>query len=228
MKLSLYPNHLEFTPEEQMALDAWMLMRSEESASIGFRCYQMANTVTIGRSQAGLSTHSDRCLDGGLKWVRRPTGGGTVCHGNDLIYALSFPRSHDLYSLKLLDSYQTLHAFFSQVLRHFSLETVLHSERVDDLPRHCFDAPNQYDLLSADSGKKIAGSAIKKSKAGILVQGSICCQLPLEEFFEQSRASMIEYWTLEPEKILLESVRKCCHWLDLCQLYKSDQWNFSR
>lgn len=234
MKLFLYPNDPKFRSEEQMALDAWMLVQTEQTGSLGFRCYQMANSVTIGRSQAslsglnGLSPVSDRRLDTGQTWVRRPTGGGTVYHGNDLIYALSIPRSHSLYSLKLLEVYRTVHSFFSQVLSHFTLETLLYAQRAEALPLHCFDAPNQYDLLAADSGKKIAGSAIKKSQAGILVQGSFCCELSLEEFFQHSTESMIEHWSLEPSEIPLESVRKCCHWHDLCQHFNSDQWNLSR
>lgn len=211
-----------------MALDAWMLLQTEQTGSIGFRCYQMVDSVTIGRSQASLSAVSDRRLETGQTWVRRPTGGGTVFHGSDLIYALCIPSSHPLYSLKLLEVYRALHSFFSQVLAYFSLETVLHAERTKVLPRYCFDSPNQYDLLTADREKKIGGSAIKKSQAGILVQGSFCCELSLEDFFRQSRKSLIQHWDLESREIPLESVRKCCHWHNLCQQFSSDKWNLSR
>ena len=228
MKLFTYPNDPKFRSEEQMALDAWMLLQTEQTESVGFRCYQMADAITIGRSQDSLSTASHRGLDSGQTWVRRPTGGGTVYHGDDLIYALSIPRTHSLYVLKLSEIYRALHSFFSRILSHFSLETILHAERVKALPGNCFDAPNQFDLLAAESGKKIAGSAIKKSKAGILVQGSFSCPLPSEDFFEQSRNSMIHEWALESSEISLESVRKSCHWHDLCQQFNSDQWNLSR
>lgn len=211
-----------------MALDAWMLLQTEQTGSLGFRCYQMANCVTIGRSQASLSTASDRSLENDQTWVRRPTGGGTVFHGDDLIYALSIPKSHRLYTLKLLEVYYELHGLFAQVLSHFSLESMLHSERTKVPPQYCFDAPNQYDLLASDSGRKIAGSAIKKSQAGILVQGSISCRIPLEDFFQYSLKTLMQDWGLKSTEIPMESVRKCCHWHDLCHQFNSDQWNISR
>ena len=91
----------------------------------------------------------------------------------------------------------------------------------------CFESPNQYDLLEINSGKKITGSAIKKSKEGILVQGNIFRELYLEDFMIFGRQELINSYSLSAENISSKRYRKCCHWHNLCHQFNSSSWNYS-
>ena len=132
----------------------WMngcFCRPVVSNVFGFRVYRMQGTCTIGRNQR-IAEIKERIQETG-DLVRRPTGGGTVFHGDDLIYALTIPNSHDLYDLKLGDLYREIHMVINTVLRHFSVSAELYDECVKQLPNFCFDAPNRFDLLSLENGK---------------------------------------------------------------------------
>ena len=102
MDAYFYSENFAFNSEEQMAMDEWMLIQTGRLNAFGFRVYRMQGTCTIGRNQrvAEIKGRIQETTD----LVRRPTGGGTVFHSDDLIYALTIPNSHDLYDLKLSTS----------------------------------------------------------------------------------------------------------------------------
>ena len=141
----------------------WMngcLLQTGRLNAFGFRVYRMQGTCTIGRNQrvAEIKERIQETTD----LVRRPTGGGTVFHSDDLIYALTIPNSHDLYDLKLGDLYREIHMVINSVLRHFSVSAELYDGCVKQLPNFCFDAPNRFDLLSLKNGKKLGWISYKK------------------------------------------------------------------
>jgi lipoate-protein ligase A len=224
MDAYFYSENFAFSSEEQMATDEWMLLQTDKCSSFGFRVYQMAETCTIGRNQKfdliKERTEAHKTL------VRRPTGGGTVFHGDDLIYTLTIPSQHALYELKLGDLYNEIHSLVNRVFKYFSLEAELYEECVKTLPDFCFDSPNRFDLLSCENGAKLGGSAIKKSKKGILIQGSLAVDFQVELFAEQFLKEMMETFDLESIKTPRENPRMCCHWRDFCNQFTSDYWNF--
>ena len=225
MNLFIYECDLNLTPEEQMATDAWLLYQTSIKNAFCFRVYQMNNTCTFGRSQK-IKSIEKRELEV-EKLVRRPTGGGAVVHGNDVTFALSIPNSSDLFNLKLIELYKEIHILFSRVLDNFLIDTGLSDKKVGTLPDFCFEFPNQYDLLEQDAGKKIAGSAIKKSKEGILVQGNIIHELDLEDFLIFSQQEFVSQFSLSLENFSSQRYRKCCHWENLCHQFKSPSWNYN-
>ena len=225
MNLFICECDLNATPEEQMATDAWLLFETSRKHSFGFRVYQMRDTCTFGRSQKIKSIEKRELGVGTL--VRRPTGGGAVIHGNDTTFALSIPNSSYLFNLKIIELYKEIHNLFSRVLDNFSINTGLFDKQVGSLPDFCFESPNQYDLLEINSGKKITGSAIKKSKEGILVQGNIFRELYLEDFMIFGRQELINSYSLSAENISSKRYRKCCHWNNLCHQFNSSSWNYS-
>lgn len=130
--------------------------------------------------------------------TRRPTGGGVVDHRDDWTFALVIPRGHALYDARAIESYRQIHADLVAALQGQDQPVVLkesccasgdepneHSTPPESplnglLPSNppggptvCFIRPELYDVLHADTGAKVAGAAQKRTKHGLLFQGSI-------------------------------------------------------
>ena len=103
--------------------------------------------------------------------VRRPTGGGLVPHDADWTYSLVFPPSIDWYSLSATDSYRQAHEWIRAALAKLNLITLLAPTCCKTLPGQCFQGHEQYDLLW--QGRKIAGAAQRRTREGLLIQGSL-------------------------------------------------------
>ncbi|HZJ17913.1 MAG TPA: hypothetical protein VFD27_22870 [Chthoniobacteraceae bacterium] len=99
--------------------------------------------------------------------VRRWTGGGIVPHGDDLTYSLIVPREHPFALLGPLESYRAIHEALAAALGSASLATRA-DPKVSDA---CFENAVRHDIVVA--GRKIAGAAQRRSKPGLLHQGSI-------------------------------------------------------
>lgn len=103
--------------------------------------------------------------------VRRPTGGGLVPHDRDWTYSLVFPPSDAWYAQKAIESYRRLHEWIQAAFANLEIDTELSPESVKDAPGQCFVGAAQFDLLW--QGRKIAGAAQRRSRQGLLIQGSI-------------------------------------------------------
>jgi lipoate-protein ligase A len=103
--------------------------------------------------------------------IRRPTGGGLVPHETDWTYSLVFPPSHAWYRLRATESYQRLHEWIRVSLAHLQVISELAPESRKELPGRCFAGPEKSDLLR--EGRKIAGAAQRRTRQGLLIQGSI-------------------------------------------------------
>jgi len=103
--------------------------------------------------------------------VRRPTGGGLVPHGADWTYSLTFPPAHEWYLLSATDSYRRVHEWIRAALARLNLATELASVCRKALPGQCFQGHEMFDLLCG--GQKIAGAAQRRTRDGLLMQGSL-------------------------------------------------------
>ena len=103
--------------------------------------------------------------------VRRPTGGGLVPHDADWTYSLIFPPSAPWYSLKALESYQRMHAWVQAAFERLKISTTLAASSRKELPGQCFAGAEQFDVLWQN--RKIAGGAQRRTRDGLLIQGSI-------------------------------------------------------
>ena len=103
--------------------------------------------------------------------VRRPTGGGLVPHDADWTYSLAFPPGHDWYSLSATDSYRRVHEWIRAAFTQLDLATELAPVCRKILPGQCFQGHERFDLLW--SGRKIAGAAQRRTRDGLLIQGSL-------------------------------------------------------
>jgi lipoate-protein ligase A len=108
--------------------------------------------------------------------VRRWTGGGIVFHGEDLTYSVVIPSSDPAFAESSISLYETVHSALSDAL-------ISTGELVELAPvatrnaqhsmfnARCFANPVRADVMS--KGRKVAGAAQRRTRRGLLQQGSI-------------------------------------------------------
>ena len=176
-----------------MAADFLLLRRypAERRGHARFRAYGWRRpSWTFGYSQK-IAWVRDRLppAAAGAELVRRPTGGGIVDHTEDWTYALVLPRGHDLEAARAAESYRAVHAALVAALVGLGQAAILQEtcEPADAPteegrlagcaaakgPTVCFTRPELHDVVHPVTGAKIAGAAQKRTKEGLLFQGSI-------------------------------------------------------
>src|SRR5204863_9189337 len=103
--------------------------------------------------------------------VRRPTGGGLVPHAADWTYSVVIPPGHAWYELRAAESYEQMHRWIQSAFAQLGIETELASSARHEVPGQCFAGHEKSDVLWF--GKKIAGAAQRRTRTGLLIQGSI-------------------------------------------------------
>src|SRR5256885_14289827 len=103
--------------------------------------------------------------------VRRPTGGGLVPHDRDWTYSLVFPPTSPWYGLRAIQSYQRAHAWIQKAFVQAGVTAELAPKAIPSPSGQCFVGAEQFDVLWKD--QKIAGAAQRRTKQGLLIQGSI-------------------------------------------------------
>lgn len=103
--------------------------------------------------------------------IRRPTGGGLVPHDVDWTYSLVFPPGHEWYSTRAAESYRRVHEWLQAALATVGLSTELADCCRRAQAGQCFVGYEKHDLLW--QGQKVAGAAQRRTRSGLLIQGSV-------------------------------------------------------
>ena len=103
--------------------------------------------------------------------VRRWTGGGIVPHGNDLTYSIIVPASHPWFARSSLEIYAEIHEAIRRALQSNGIESLLANFAAAKISEDCFANAVRADVMR--NGQKIAGAAHRRTRAGLLHQGSI-------------------------------------------------------
>jgi len=103
--------------------------------------------------------------------VRRWTGGGIVPHGDDLTYSVIIPANHLFFARSSLAIYSDLHDAVREALQANGVAAILANSVSPKVSENCFANAVRADVLS--EGRKIAGAAHRRSRTGLLHQGSI-------------------------------------------------------
>jgi lipoate-protein ligase A len=190
-----------------MALDEALLESAPQLARPVLRFYSWAEpAATFGYSQK----YSQAAAMTSLRpLVRRPTGGGLVPHGADWTYSLVFPAQHPWHRLKAADSYRRLHEWIGAAFARLGVPASLAALSQKEIPGQCFAGPEKSDLLWR--GRKIAGAAQRRTRAGLLIQGSVQPPpLALERGAWESalRQAMEVEWTPLPAGLLPEGLAR--------------------
>ncbi len=187
MQLDLLPER-HGGAAENMAVDFLLLKRypRERADCARFRHYGWHRPAfTFGYSQKIAYVRAQLPRDESVELCRRPTGGGVVDHRDDWTYTLVIPRAHALYDQPAPRSYQIIHAAITDALRALGQPVELKEscEPPDEAagetcpatagPTVCFARPERFDVIHTVTGAKVAGAAQKRTKEGLLFQGSL-------------------------------------------------------
>lgn len=170
---------------DNMALDLTLLERALQPGVLLFRHYTWNEPAfTFGVSQPFAYARS--VAGPGIAPVRRATGGGVVNHLTDWTYALLAPAGHPLAEMKATASYRLVHEAVVVALaacgvaaalvpcpRESCTTGVVATPVAPRRPGACFLEPEVYDVISPSGGRKLAGAAQKRTRAGILFQGYV-------------------------------------------------------
>ncbi|VVM07250.1 Octanoyltransferase LipM [Methylacidimicrobium cyclopophantes] len=107
----------------------------------------------------------------GRAFVRRWTGGGLVDHAADLTYTVIVPGDHPMARLSTLDAYRIFHTAVCQALFSVGIRAGLAPESDPRPSARCFVRAVRFDVMAA--GRKVAGAAQRRTREGLLHQGSI-------------------------------------------------------
>jgi lipoyl(octanoyl) transferase len=159
-----------------MASDWWLLLEHGKSGFPAFRHYDWSSPeISFGYGQ-DWEWVRENVGNSSEKIVRRPTGGGIVRHGKDWTYGLNLPKGHVSFTIPALDLYERIHQAMARALNEQGLAASLKpclQSRQRGIPGDCFSEPVARDLMSEDGTEKMAGAAMKRTKSGVLVQGTM-------------------------------------------------------
>lgn len=173
-----HPLHIlpdrQSTAAANMAYDFLMLQRYETPKAIRFRHYSWTRPAyTFGLSQQFAYVQSE-VQDLSADICRRPTGGGVVDHLEDWTYSLVIPATHPLGQGQPIDAYKVIHQCIVDSLNDQGIQAELNTKPpTGKAPSVCFQKSEIYDIVLAGMPAKVAGAAQKRTKAGMLMQGSI-------------------------------------------------------
>ena len=107
----------------------------------------------------------------GREIVRRMTGGGVVPHGDDLTYSLIVPAGHEFAARAPREVYRAVHAALAVLLASGGGNAALAPAPSGLGNGVCFESPAEFDIIAG--AEKIAGAAMRRTRDGLLLQGSI-------------------------------------------------------
>ncbi len=155
-----------------MALDEVLLQNPGDTPLLRF--YRWAQpTVTFGYFEP---SGAARRVAKGREIIRRLTGGGIVEHGDDVTFTLIIPRGVPFARLRSVESYRQIHAALARALECGGVAVQAQEDEPSppadsSQPNSCFERPVLHDLIT--SGTKVAGGAQRRTRFGLLHQGSI-------------------------------------------------------
>ena len=159
------------SPALNMAIDEALLIRAPLQGRPVLRFYSWDRpAVSIGYVQRYRAAFRE-----GYTVVRRPTGGGIVNHDFDITYSVAVPSGHPVAQVDRMESYNLINRAVHAGIANRHARAVLTERRIpksiDRSTMVCFQQPTRYDVVDGD--RKLAGSAQRRTRDGVLHQGSI-------------------------------------------------------
>lgn len=198
-------------PFLNMAVDELLLEKMDSIRKVVLRFYFWDEpSASFGYSQKPAAVTRT-----GLTLVRRPTGGGVVYHDCDLTYTMAIPAGHPICELNRLESYRAIHEPVMRAIADLGKAACLApdaGQKHDRATLQCFVSPSPNDVLASD-GKKLAGAAQRRTRKGILHQGSVSLDAGKPEALidairaELAKAFSFEFASFEPSAEFLKEAR---------------------
>jgi len=160
--------------------------------------------------------------------VRRWTGGGIVFHGDDLTYSIVIPDNDPVFDESSIAIYEKIHRALADALNGVGERAVVAggvdpggiglSKPAAASGYNCFTNPVRADVMM--NGRKIAGAAQRRTRRGLLQQGSIqgiVMKTDLAEKFAQALSVNCSEFEITGE--VFQRARELAQ-----QKYGSDSW----
>lgn len=162
-----------------MATDLYMLSRCEKKPCIYLRFYSWSvPCITIGYMQnSKILLDFKKMKSAGISWVKRPTGGRAVLHHNDVTYSCVFSENIKEMGVSISETYKLIseclvRGFANNLVNADFQDSGLYFDQTKrDIKLPCFLAPNRDEIMV--NGKKLIGSAQKRTSIAVLQHGSI-------------------------------------------------------
>ena len=146
---------------DQMALDLNSLDQTITNPEIILTLrfyYWTGDWLSIGYHQKEIPSHWERLqLDGEIKIVRRPSGGGAVLHSGGITYALTFKKTY----YKVL-SYEMVNNWLIKSFRELGLDLQNGNSRKSTITSNCFGTSLISDLVDQNGYKRIGSAQYRK------------------------------------------------------------------
>jgi len=178
------------SPEENMRIDQELLNQLDPSGQPILHLYEWSgNCATYGHFLNPYLFLKQEAIQGGKVFIaKRPTGGGIIFHICDFAFSVLLPASHPKFSINTLENYALInHAVISAIQN--MQESPLELLQTDPVPLDyasnffCMAKPTKYDVIMG--GRKIGGAAQRRTKQGLLHQGTISIALLPDSFLSE-------------------------------------------
>jgi lipoyl(octanoyl) transferase len=162
--------------------------------------------------------------------VRRWTGGGIVLHGDDLAYSIVIPASDSVFHESSIVIYEKIHRALAGALNGVGEHAVVAGDvdafelrvgtraAASGTGYNCFANPVRADVMM--DGRKIAGAAQRRTRRGLLQQGSIqgvAVKTDLAQKFSQALSASCREFEINEE--IFQRARELAH-----QKYGTESW----
>ncbi|MGD9148029.1 MAG: lipoate--protein ligase family protein [Anaerolineae bacterium] len=159
-----------------MAFDQAILEAVAEGASLPtLRFYAWAPPcLSLGRGQPLADADQDACRGAGVEIVRRPTGGRSILHTDELTYSVSLLQSDPRAEGGVVESYRRLSEGLLAGLHRLGVQVAQSVSRGLDSAEDsavCFETPADYEITA--DGRKLVGSAQWRTRGGVLQHGTL-------------------------------------------------------
>lgn len=182
-KLQLWIDPVPRPGPEAMAVDEWLMGSADVPVLRVYRWLgEWGSVGYFGKLAAA------RAAFPGIQWVRRWTGGGTVDHRADWTYTVVAPANCEIAGLRGAESYRIIHVALAQALQAEGIDVRLSSGADQTGAALCFENPVGHDLVNA-VGSKLAGAGQRRTRRGLLHQGSVA--VPCDEEVSEKRAARL-------------------------------------
>jgi Lipoate-protein ligase A len=128
--------------------------------------------------------------------VRRWTGGGMVPHGDDVTYSIVIGSNEAAFGLSSPTIYRQIHFAIKHAFGAMGIQARLVVAEMPKISEACFVSPVVADLI--ENGRKVAGAAQRRTRRGLLHQGSIQREGLGKEFRTRMAEALSERILKEP------------------------------
>ena len=171
--LDVYHDDAAYSAATNMAIDEALFEYATNPAIRFYRWQSPALSFGYSGRFADVATYQ-----GTRDLVRRWTGGGIVLHGKDLTYSIVIPVDEPAFDESSMSIYEKIHRALVDALEETGRQPVLtaladrgRGTGVNDPGYSCFENPVRADVMI--DGRKVAGAAQRRTRRGLLQQGSI-------------------------------------------------------